>query len=178
MGEYNRQSFELPAKHHMDFLKVVKELQEDFSLTRAQLRTKVTALLPQVPHSGAGPKTDRCIDIAVRLWLMLNTREWSFANDGKGQMRECLDWTDSQRFQDFVHSLFPKSTEKLSLKESRLKPGFTVAYMVNVCGLNVEWTYSLEDHLRLDRQRNARTLWVFAEEAFLQAHEPISCFDR
>jgi len=39
--------------------------------------------------------------------------------------------------------------------------------MVRICGLKVEWTTSLEDHLRLDRRRKA--IRVFSYKCCLQA---------
>jgi hypothetical protein len=44
--------------------------------------------------------------------------------------------------------------------------------MVNVCGLQVKWTTSLEDHLGLDREH--RTIWVFSHRRFLKFSDPTS----
>ncbi|KAH9208022.1 hypothetical protein DL95DRAFT_270646, partial [Leptodontidium sp. 2 PMI_412] len=50
----------------------------------------------------------------------------------------------------------------------RLDPSFTVVNMIKICGLQVRWTESLEDHLRLDRR--AKVLSIFSQKDFLSGH--------
>jgi hypothetical protein len=64
---------------------------------------------------------------------------------------------------DFFANLLPLSKVQLKARESRLSPFFTVAIMVDVCVLKVDWTNSPEDHLFLDRQTT--TLWIFPKRA-------------
>lgn len=82
---------------------------------------------------------DRSINLAIRLWLM----------------------------RIFFQNLFPRSRWQITAQSSRLGPHFTAAFMQRVCGLEIEWTTSLHDHLRLDRRRKA--LKIFPYKCHVQA---------
>ncbi|KAK5327538.1 hypothetical protein LTR93_002922 [Exophiala xenobiotica] len=174
-AKFNQQLFNLPAEHHGDILKVARLLQGDLTITKANLRAKLKRELPKAAANPDDRFLNRTIDITVRLWMMLNTREESFQTCGRGKKRPCLLWPDQEPFNNFVHGLFPTSDQELTPSAARLKPQFTVANMFYICSLKVKWTESLEDHLRLDR--DSRTLWVFSDEEFLHAHLRISAFD-
>lgn len=96
---------------------------------------------------------------------MVNTLESRF--EGLRHEAHCVQWDDKTALSVFLHSLFPRANWQVTAQSSRLGPHFTAAFMHNVCGLTIEWTTSLHDHLRLDRQRKA--LKVFPYKCHLQA---------
>jgi hypothetical protein len=154
---------DLAATTHAELICIVNELQQNRGSTRPQIRN---ALKPSFPNSGAY-SLNRAIDLAIRVWLMVNVRE---------PVLECqnlprtpmLQWDDSSTFQHFLDGLFPLSQWHLEAKATRLHPHFTVTNMVRICGLNLYWTDSLEDHLRLDRNEEGNWLRVYRHKCFLQ----------
>ena len=62
---------------------------------------------------------------------------------------------------DFIARQFPRSTLQISVRDGRIHPFFTIANMVGICGLKIEWTQSLQDHLRLDRRANVLRVFPY-----------------
>lgn len=109
---------------------------------------------------------------------MINVQEPIFGGLRHGATP--VEWDDRTTLQDFLRSLFPSSRWQITAQSSRLGPYFTVSFMRRVCGLKIEWTTSLHDHLRLDRQR--RALKIFPYKSYLQAmtdsYKDGSCIHR
>ena len=108
---------------------------------------------------------NRSINLSIRLWLMVNTQEPKF--EGLRHEANSVQWDDCSNLREFLQSLFPPAKWQVTAQSSRLGPHFTAAFMQDVCGLNIEWTTSLHDHLRLDRRRKA--LKIFPYKCHLQA---------
>lgn len=151
----------LAATTHQQILSTVDLLRNNRNARRPQLRTSLEQIFPNAPITSL----NRTIDVAIRLWLMVNLREEKFHD--LGLHRPCRQWNDDDSLCDFLHSLFPETKWQLTAKESRIGPDFTAQFMAKVCGLTLEWTTSLEDHLRLDRKKSA--LWIFPYKNVLEA---------
>jgi hypothetical protein len=109
---------------------------------------------------------NRSIDLTLRLWLTLNVREPAYKL--QTPQTPVLQWDDSTALSSFVASQFPKARWHLDVRASRLDPYFTAVNMVRICGLKIEWTDSLEDHLRLDRRQ--KVLRIYPHKCCLQGY--------
>ena len=154
---------DLAAESHSDILHIVEELRRDRGSARPKIRETLELRFP----SANVRSVNRSIDLAIRLWLMVNVRDPDLECQNPPQT-PMLQWNDSTTFDDFLTSLFPMSRWELEAKSSRLHPYFKVANMVRICGLKLAWTKSLEDHLRLDRQENESILRVYPYKCLLQ----------
>lgn len=152
----------LPFKSHAQLLEVLRLIKAHPNRTRAEARTHLRA---QCSWNCNSPDKylDATIDVCLRIWLMVNFRPANEAGVGGG--RPCIEWRDDMPLKQLFRDLFPRSRTDLTLTQRRLKAQFTAACMVNVCGLKVRWTSSLEDHLRLDRQQ--KVLWVMPHRGYL-----------
>lgn len=162
LTEESDQTIGLVAKTHDDILAIVEVLREK----RASNRHEIRVDLRQKLGGGDQHGLNRSIDIAIRLWLMINVREAQFLDLGK--RRPCFQWNDTSTLEEFFYSLFPMPRWNLTPRESRLSPHFTAAFMVDVCDIEIGWTNSLEDHLRLDRQN--KILWIYSYKLVLGAY--------
>lgn len=152
----------LAAKTHKDILHIASTLSEHRCSTRPQIREKL--------HSRFQDSDDlalnRSVDLALRLWLMLNVRDRELSVQTLQKPSIC--WHDDSTLKDFVASQFPVSSWFLEARESRLDPFFTAANMVRICGLKLDWTESLDDHLRLDRRN--KVLSIYSYKSCLVSH--------
>ena len=151
----------LAANTYEDIFYIVKLLRDNGNSRRPELRFLLHSRFSSSDDAGL----NRSINLAIRLWLMINTQEPEFG--GIRHEATCVQWDDETTLRTFVQNLFPKSRWKITAQSSRLGPHFTVAFMQRVCGLKIEWTTSLHDHLRLDRRRKA--LKIFPYKCHLQA---------
>jgi hypothetical protein len=83
-----------------------------------------------------------------------------------------VPWHDGSCPATLIQAQFPAADLDITYREGRLHPYFTVANMIRICNLKIQWTDSLADHLRLDRRIN--TLRVFPHKrSLLQMLEAI-----
>jgi hypothetical protein len=159
---FSRQSADLAAKTHGDILFIARTLQQSEAKTRPAVRHSIQTRFQDATDIAL----NRSIDLTIRLWLSVNVRENAFR--ALSPRTPVLEWNDASTLQDFLLGLFPKAQWHLQAREGRLHPYFTVANMIKICGLRLEWTDSLEDHLRLDRRN--KILRVFRYKCCLTAH--------
>ena len=110
---------------------------------------------------------NRSVNLAIRLWLMINTQELKCK--GFRHETDSVQWDDDRMVREFLQSPFPSAKWKVTAQSSRSGPHFTAAFMQDVCGLRIEWTASLHDHLRLEKK--AKPLRVFPFKCHLQAFD-------
>lgn len=156
----------LAAKTQGDILAVCDILASRRHELRSTVRDEIKSLFPGADDLSV----DRSVDLVIRLWLMLNCQDDQLSL--LSPQKSSIQWEDGHKFTEFVNKQFPLSTTKLAVRERRLSPAFTVSTMVRLCNLKLEWTDSLESHLRLDRL--SKTLWVFPFKDFLVAHLSLS----
>jgi hypothetical protein len=152
----------LAAKTHHDLLVICRVLLAGRSRARSEIRTDLLSHFQTTDRQAV----DRSIDLTIRLWLMINIRDSGYSLWTPSQ--QALYWEECSSLAGFISSQFRSSSTELGFRESRLDPEFTVANMVRICGLNVTWTDSINDHLQLDRRK--KLLSVFPFKDFLVGH--------
>ena len=144
-----------PIQNHADLRLVIESVKQHGPSTRPQVRQVVKEHFRS--RDASIESWNRCIDLAIRILLMLNVREPQYAL--QTPQTPVVQWNDEATLLSFVTKQFACSTKFISGRDRRVHPLFTVANMASICGLRVEWTQSLEDHLRLDRR--AKVLRIF-----------------
>ena len=152
----------IAAATHSDLLRVLRVLQANASSTKGTIRRELGAELAV----DAEDKLDRTLELALRLWLMINVRDET--RRLHTLRTPVVVWKDDWNLNSLLKETFPISDWALGAKESRLHPTFTVVFMVEICGVYLEWTDCLADHLRLDL--GTKILKVFPYKEFLQNH--------
>ena len=101
---------------------------------------------------------NRTIDLALRLWLVLNIRDDEYAPGAHS-----IQWEDGITLQTFIAQQFPKPRMLRDLSERMfdflLPDNFTMVKLKRYSGIKVHWTYDLSEHLDLDKDH--RILKVF-----------------
>jgi len=162
--EQNWNLAHLSIKTHQDILNVVKVLKEKKTERKAQV---LRDLKLKYTHTN-DKQVEDSIDLAVRLRFMVNTGN---PKDDTGSQAELLKWKLNQTLENFLRSCFPRARWKPEGKKSRLSPLFRAAYMVDVCGLELEETSCLRNHLQLYRDGKKNILRYFPYKSCLYALE-------
>lgn len=101
---------------------------------------------------------NRTIDLALRLWLVLNIRDDEYAPGAHS-----MQWDDGISLQSFIAQQFPKPRMLRDLGQKMfdfiLPDNFTMVKLKRFSGIKVHWTYNLSEHLDLDKDH--RILKVF-----------------
>lgn len=161
-GKFSQTQPDLVVRSHSELVKLVADLR----IGATEQRSDVCSAL-QSQHAGSDElSANRSLDLIIRLWLMLNTREPE--SRLHASQTPLVLWAPNRSFSTFIDQTFPKSRWAIEAREGRLHPSFTVIFMTEICSLKLEWTNCLADHLRLDRRR--KVLRVFAYKAFIAGH--------
>ncbi|KAI4241565.1 MAG: hypothetical protein L6R40_004545 [Gallowayella cf. fulva] len=169
LSEGSWQTHSLAVKTVEDVFHVVDVLRNNSDLPRPKLRQILSLRFASVDDFGLNSS----INLAIRLWLMINTQEPQF--EGLRHEATAIQWNDESTLRSFLHSLFPRAKWQLTAQSSRLSPHFTAVFMQRICGLRIEWTTSLHDHLRLDRRRKALKVFSYKyyAQTIIEAHHGI-----
>lgn len=155
---------QLTVNEHEALLNIADILQAKRSDTRQETHEAVQALMgiDSMPDA-----IDRAIDLTVRVCLLIDAKR---NHDPPNILRVPHgQWKDSDSLVMFVDSLFPRSTGLFDCRNNKLGLTFTVAFMVDVCGLQIVFTSRLEDHLKLVRAPGTRELHIFPHKSCLFA---------
>jgi hypothetical protein len=152
-------------RSHDDIISIVNILRTNQDNTRPEIRKLLNGNGCRFA-STLDQEIDLTIDLSLRLWLMVNVRcpESKFLTPST----HSLKWDDTTTLRQFIVKQFPRRKLDLEPKHSRLSHMFTVGFMVKVCGLKIEFTSRLENHLRLVRRH--KTLLVYPFKACLTGH--------
>ena len=145
----------LVAKTYEDIFHIVDVLRKNGDSRRPEIRQHLLSRFGSADQLGI----NQSINLAIRLWLMVNIQEPEFA--GLRHEATPIQWNDKSTLRSFFQSLFPHSHWQVTAQSSRLGPHFTAAFMQRVCGLSIEWTTNLQDHLLLNRQRRAVRIFPY-----------------
>lgn len=118
----------------------------------------------QRSFSGVGEESiRRSLEFCVRLQFTLNVNTRAIAVGTIFRREQALDWNTEDSFSDLLKQTFVPNTA--ARRASKIDGGFDMEHLVNRCGLQIEWTNYLTDHLRLDI--NKRVLLVYKHKVYL-----------
>lgn len=148
------------AKTHQDILDLIRLFEEE--TTRGDVKERLKSRLSDPGRSDADEILDGAIDLAARLYLMVNvavdTRSISthtLVRWESGNLKACLDAHFSAR-------------QILNDSGLRLEPSFTAANVENIAGIRIVPTDNLADHLRL--MDDDGTIAIFCNVSFLRSN--------
>ena len=150
------------ATTHADILKIVDILRAKQDSTKLDLRQHFVKEFSRADVLAI----ERSIELASRLWTMVNVRHPKLEHFAP--QTDPVLWELTGTMRSLFSQAIPRSRWKIGVKDSRLHPSFTAAFMTDICGLQLEWTDCLADHLRLDRRQKA--LRIYPYKSVLQCH--------
>lgn len=110
--------------------------------------------------------TQRALEMSVRIALTINVNSSDMAVGGVAFYEQPLDWYREESVLDLVNKAFPTKHGLELPAEAEIDGAFAAEYLVSNCGVELEWTNYLTDHLRLDQSR--RVLLVYRHKVFLK----------
>ncbi|KAL8834534.1 MAG: hypothetical protein Q9170_003716, partial [Blastenia crenularia] len=113
----------LAAQSYEDIFYIVEILRDNAESQRPELRRRLSLGFPSSSDVGL----NHSINLAIRLWLMINIQEPEF--QGLRHEATSIRWDDESTLLAFIESLFPYSRWQMTAQSSRLGPNFTAAFM-------------------------------------------------
>jgi hypothetical protein len=152
----------LSIKAHEDLLDMVDEIWKLSDEIPNFDRPQARAALVKLPLHVDQPlvNVNNSINVLFRLWFTVRIQDDDFSPIAK-----TIQWDDNSRIRDFLVRNFP---EPRSRTTGAIERNFTAVNLDRMCGVNVEWTCQLEDHLRYDVE--SRTVSVYSLSKCLQDH--------
>lgn len=159
---------EQAAQNHEGILTVIENLNRFRSLPRYKV---VAKLREDLFPSSAAELVGHSVDLAVRRWLMLNVTETFSQLQLLWPQTVALNWRDEESLLAFVGRLFPGPQTVMTINTiNYLDDAFIATSIMKYAKLEVRFTTSLEDHLRLRFDGGGRILRVFNHKQWLLKH--------
>jgi hypothetical protein len=167
----------LVAESHDHVLVIVdliwSYLDDNQGCKRIPLRKKLEQLFSHLLENSVSHEKDiklnNSINLALRLWLTVDIREEVFA-----PATFPIQWDDDSTLQEFVWRQFPspKMTTTLTDKETvtLLDSDFTAGNLRRIGGINIDWTYHLNEHLSFDRELRRLKVYTLKKCLYDQKH--------
>ncbi|KAI4670512.1 uncharacterized protein J4E79_000794 [Alternaria viburni] len=149
-------------------LAIVSELRSDRNSTREVLVATIESLylknFENEPISGS-------IELAVQLWLGIHLHSKESPNLVKNPMDTCVPWADDQSLENAIATQFSQHAKAAqSVQNCPLDTSFTAMGLKNTHRLNLLWTDSLVDHLKLEGSPGDRRLFIYRHKTCLVNH--------
>lgn len=156
--ELVRHGNECFAQVHRDIIEIV-ELLKGQAATREIIKASLRQKLPIPGPDDIEEVLSNSIDLAVRLWLMVNVGDFRrILMPGRP-----LHWTEGC-LRDFIMSKF--SPQKVFKEHVKLEKLFNAYNLSHIAGIEVVWTSNLADHLRM--QDDDTRVAIFHHAFFLE----------
>lgn len=152
------------AKTDQDVLDLVTRLSKSVHKQRHKIAKELGVdTFPGSSHT----EICKSLDMVVRLWLMVNVTD-----DINEQPRTLpLRWRESESLQQLVERLFPRPLQVIQASFANapvtMNHDFTAMSVRKFTQIDISWTNSLEDHLRLRFEDGTRVLKIFPHKAWL-----------
>jgi hypothetical protein len=130
---------------HADIVGIIERLREP-DLTRESLKDHLRERFPNLPPDNSEALICETIDLAVRLWLMIDVGEL-FHGFVPGQ--KSLSWERGVLKDLLVNYFSPPITMPMRVVRVKLDRIFTARNLERIAGLQIIWTSNILDHLRL-----------------------------
>lgn len=160
----NQCQFEIQSDHSAkslrDIEKIVAHINQNPTVPKDELRRSLNAKYQH--FSDNADHMSNSIELAVRLWLMVNIRTLSTSK--AINLDTSLSWPESASISDVARSYFlgPTSRHGWLRTKQRFSRLLTVHNLEKIGGFHIEWTDNLIDHLRL-RNNDAVCLYYHVE---------------
>ena len=147
------------ARTHQDILTIVEQIQEHTPrhIIKERLRSQLSTRHP----ANEGEILESSIDLAARLYLMMNIGINKYPVSGQSQ----LIW-DAGSLKDFLDRHFDEP-QVLSNSNIKLERMFTARNIGRLAGIQIKWTSSLADHLRMINDDD-KLVAIFHHASFLK----------
>jgi len=153
-----RHGNECLTRNHQDIIDIVRLLRAP-GATREDIKSSLRSRLPELPLENVEDVLSNTIDLAVRLWLMVNIGDFRrILVPGRS-----LYWTQGS-LRDFITSEFCK--QNILKERVKLEKLFNAHNLGRIAGIEIVWTSNLADHLRM--QDDDTRVAVFHHAFFLE----------
>jgi hypothetical protein len=160
---YHRDLF---AAHNLDAIfSIIETLRESVS---KRYDNVVHELLAEFP--GSSPDAvRRSIELTLRIWLTINTHTADIFVGPLSAGDAPIDWADDISLEQLLRGCFGRRVLlPLQKGATAFDPAFTATYLVNTCGVRLQWTDDILTHLSFDLKRLVLT--VYRHKACLLSH--------
>ena len=153
-------------EHFQGLFDIIESLRHNRASTRDDIARELEAKkYKNYPQD----RIIKSMELTLRLWLGLNVCSRDMFVGVINPRATRLNWNRDESLDAILNAHFRKGTKAVHM-ESELDD-FTAAKLKSVCRMNIEWTNSLNDHLKLIGNRGKRTLFIYQQKVSLTNHK-------
>jgi hypothetical protein len=144
---------------------MVKCIREHGDKPREAVMTEMQKKFPNSDEA----QINHSLELVSRLWLTVHITSTKCRIGPTGSEVTPVPWEDSVSLRATISNCFRKSELMPTFREARIDPGFTMANLSYICGIQVRWTDNLKDHLAYDRLMDV--VWIYPHKICLVNHQ-------
>lgn len=151
----------------------LQDLFLDIHTLRDRRHSTKQELIPELRQrysNASDSDVARSMELAVRLWLGISVCSRQLIVGPRNGRDSLVEWADAHTLDQLVRSQFVPYQTRWSSRNSPLDDSFTVVNLKSICRLNIRWTDSLVDHLKLEGPRGQRSLTIYRHKISLINH--------
>jgi hypothetical protein len=138
----------------------VLSIQSSMRRDRSKTRQEIASTLHREKFQNFDlNQIKRSMELTATLWLTVNIRSpdiaWAPLQGGVHN----VEWDDGVTLLNMIKQPFRESALVPSAREARLDPGFTAFNIQHICGIRIEFTSNLPDHLYIPPQVSPPHNW-------------------
>lgn len=139
-----------------DLICVAQSMNKDRDKTRRDIALGIQRDL--FPAAGLA-QVIRSIELVACLWLTLSVDSRDVSVGTLAGSWQIADWGDATTLASIIGQSFPKCSYSPNIREARISADFRAVQIQNKCGIRIEWTSNLADHLLYDPSPPPRAWW-------------------
>ncbi|KAF2624941.1 hypothetical protein BU25DRAFT_441700 [Macroventuria anomochaeta] len=150
-----------------DFLTTVTQIREH----QDTAKTTLIDIVVDSRYPGAPRDTVvRSIELAARLWLGVNICSRVTSIGPSNPKDSCIEWSNNRSLSEVVAEQFERKAIAAIDDDLSLNISFTAVKLMRKRGVQIRWTDSLVEHLKLEGPAGDRSLSIYGQKLRLINH--------
>lgn len=134
------------ATTHQDIVDIVSHITQHFTDSKDVLRTSLYRAHPEKFQNNQG--LTNSIELAARLWLMINYRSSTSTNFIS--LQTSIPWPETESLSNVFHNWFNTSAPQYCTSKIRFPKLLNGRDLERIGGIRIIWTDNLLDHLAIN----------------------------
>jgi hypothetical protein len=144
---------------------VIRLIQQDTS----KRYEDIVRILHEQSPTATPDAIRRSVELTIRMWLTINIHSSDIFVGPLSAGDAPVDWRQDISLEQLLRNRFGRSVQLHRQRSiAMFDPAFTATYLVNTCGVRLQWTDDLLSHLNFDLKRLVLT--VYRHKACLLSH--------
>ena len=135
------------AKTYQHFLDIIRQVSLHKRLPKSELHSRIEEALSPTDVGTEGLISS--MEVAVRLWLMINIDSTETNTEGYTSMKTSLAWPEDLSITEVISNYLQQRGHRFATRNSQFSKDLNVYNLEKIGGYHILWTNDILDHLAM-----------------------------